>query len=342
MPSNVRPRVQASSQRVVIGALLSLLVLTNGGPAPVSIRSAEVMARGLAFGMIMSAALAPDGSVYIADQSANRIYHVSPAGSVLDTIGNPGAGPGEFGMLYRLGVRRTDGELLAYDALRGELSRFTSRGTFISRHQVPYMFTQVDDIVPLDDGTVAISGTMSWEGFARDSAVHVFDTAMVHVRSFGPLPPVKSLVVRRIWGAGNLTSDGAGGLWYSRRLPYELYHYSAAGKLLGVIRAPFKHRYGPDEQFIITETGARRRIATNRSVQLWRPTRAIPLFDGSLLAGRADSSGLILDLFDRRGTLRSSGRVADIKWLIGVDPRRHAIWYASEDNLEPVIKRGFL
>jgi hypothetical protein len=317
-----------------------LLLAVGTAPAPFTIRDARVVTPDIAYGVIISAAMGPDGSVYVADETTNRIFRISPAGIAIDTIGRAGAGPGEFGMVYRVGVRHSTGEVFAYDIARGELSRFSNSGAFISRHQVPYMFTQVDDVVPLDDGTVAIAGTMSWEGFAKDSAIHVFDTAMVHLRSFGPLPPVKSFVVRRLWGAGNVTPDGSGGLWYARRIPYELYHYSAEGKLLAVIRAPFRQKYGPDDQFIITESGSRRNIATNRGVSIWRPTRVIALTDGSVLAGRVDSTGLIVDRFDRRGALSASGRVADIGWLVGIDWPRRTLWYIGKENDVPVVKQA--
>ena len=328
-------------RRSLVIGLLSLPLIMQAGPdVPIDIRDSREMAPRLALGLLISTAMGPDGSVYLADQSTNQIYRVSPAGLVMDTIGRAGGGPGEFGMLYRIGVRRSNGEVLAFDIARGELSRFSSTGAFISRHAVPYMFTQVDDVVPLDDGTVAIAGTMSWEGFARDSAIHVFDTAMVHLRSFAPLPPVKSFVVRRLWGAGSLTSDGAGGLWYAMRLPYELYHLSSRGRILGVVHPPFRAKYGPDDQFVITEDRSHRQITTNQRVTVWRPTRVIPLAGGSILSGRIDPSGFTIDRFDRHGRLSASGRVTDIRSVIGIDWTRRAFWYVATVDLVPVVKRA--
>src|SRR5690349_23960830 len=102
----------------------------------------ETVGHGLNLGEVTSTALAPDGSVYIADRTTNQVYRLKADGSIVDTLGGSGAGPGEFAMIYRIGIRGATGELMVYDLMRGEVSTFTDAGTYVSRARLPVSFAQ--------------------------------------------------------------------------------------------------------------------------------------------------------------------------------------------------------
>lgn len=55
-----------------------------------------------AFGRIVSLLADDDGRIYVADAQSNRIMVFDAAGRLVDSIGRPGRGPGEFRWLYSL------------------------------------------------------------------------------------------------------------------------------------------------------------------------------------------------------------------------------------------------
>ena len=322
----------------VAGLLATTAATAQRASLPLRLTHMETVGQGLSLGAVMSTALAPDGSVYIADRTTNQVYRLKPDGSIADTIGASGAGPGEFAMVYRIGVRRATGELMVYDVMRGEVSTFTDAGKYVSRTHLPISFAQVDAIVPLDDGSVAISGTIGRPLPDQAFGVHVFDRSWQLVRSFGPLPVSKNARAGAMWGAGGLTLTAAGDLLYVRRLPYEIYRYSAAGTLLGLTNTRISAQYGPDDAISVTTANGRVTYATGRDV--WRPVAALQLPDGSVVSGRVDRTGLVMDRFKPDGTLIGTGSQDSITGLIGIDVVRRLAWFVGEDELAPVIKRA--
>ena len=322
----------------VAGVLATTAAAAQRASLPLRLTHMETVGRGLSLGDVMGTALAPDGSVYIADRTTNQVYRLNPDGSIVDTIGASGAGPGEFGMVYRIGVRRATGELLVYDVVRGEVSTFNDAGKYVSRTRLPISFAQLDAIVPLDDGSVAISGTISRPLADQAFGVHVFDRSWQLVRSFGPLPVSKNPRAGAMWGAGLLTLTAAGDLLYVRRLPYEIYRYSATGTLLGVTNTRIAAQYGPDDAIAVTTANGRVTYSTGRDV--WRPVAAVQLPDGSLLSGRFDRSGLVMDRFKPDGTRIGTGSQHGVTKLIGIDVVHRLAWFVAEDDSAPVIKRA--
>lgn len=65
------------------------------------------------FGQISTAVFDSDGSMYLADKSANKVYHFDSTGKFLKTFGGPGFGPGEFNSCESIAVNEK--ELLVYD-----------------------------------------------------------------------------------------------------------------------------------------------------------------------------------------------------------------------------------
>ena len=60
------------------------------------------------FGRIADVAVADDGRIYVADAEAHHVKVLSPDGTLQDTVGTRGDGPGEFRHLLKLSVARGD------------------------------------------------------------------------------------------------------------------------------------------------------------------------------------------------------------------------------------------
>jgi hypothetical protein len=84
--------------------LALLLALAQQGPAPRVVLQHQLTLDRIEIGLIADGDIAPDGSVYLLDQSNRRIYRFDPRGRLLDSLGRQGKGPGEFEMAAELEV----------------------------------------------------------------------------------------------------------------------------------------------------------------------------------------------------------------------------------------------
>ncbi len=81
------------------------------------------------FGRIADVAAADDGRVYIADVEATHVKVLSPDGTLQDTVGTRGEGPGEFQHPLKLAVARGD-SLYVLDGADGRVHVFTPELAF--------------------------------------------------------------------------------------------------------------------------------------------------------------------------------------------------------------------
>lgn len=91
--------------------------------------------REVTFGFVVDADILSDGSVAIADRSANVLRVFSPEGEFRTEMGRSGAGPGEFRYLESFEVK--DDTLIASDPRTGRTTRFSVEGGFISTARTP-------------------------------------------------------------------------------------------------------------------------------------------------------------------------------------------------------------
>lgn len=73
------------------------------------------------FGSVSALDVTADGRMVVADRQANNIKVLRPDGSLVDTLGRSGEGPGEFQMLSVVQIVQGD-SLLAYDFQRSRLT----------------------------------------------------------------------------------------------------------------------------------------------------------------------------------------------------------------------------
>ena len=79
------------------------------------------------FGTILDVAPAADGRIYVADADAGHVKVLSPDGTLLDSLGRQGEGPGEFLRLNQLVAARSD-SLYVLDSGRRRVSVFAPSG----------------------------------------------------------------------------------------------------------------------------------------------------------------------------------------------------------------------
>jgi hypothetical protein len=73
------------------------------------------------FGSVSDLAITREGHIVLADREANNLKVLRPDGSLLDTLGGSGEGPGEFEQLASVQVARGD-SMFAYDVRRSRLT----------------------------------------------------------------------------------------------------------------------------------------------------------------------------------------------------------------------------
>jgi sugar lactone lactonase YvrE len=81
------------------------------------------------FGRIADLAVADDGRMYVADVEARHVKVLSPDGTLQDTVGTRGDGPGEFRHPLKLSVARGD-SLYVLDGADGRVHVFTPELAF--------------------------------------------------------------------------------------------------------------------------------------------------------------------------------------------------------------------
>lgn len=171
-----------------------------------------------------SFSVAPDGSMYIPDYSANRLVVFSASGELVRTLGRTGEGPAEFRMVGAFGLA-TDRTVIHIDAGARRLNVFDRRsGSFrrsipydgymswIWRDREAYVFGLVDHARSL--AVVALAAREVDEP-ASDSS-----TARLTAESFGTPPEYVAYPILRQWNdakvvrSGDTTVVAFGGLSY--------------------------------------------------------------------------------------------------------------------------------
>ncbi len=119
---------------------------------------------GVLFGNVEGAAAMADGSVLIRDWQSSEIVRLSPVGDVMEVLGGPGDGPGEFRALRR--VFALGDTIVAYDSNLSRVTVWRPGGGAPEIHSLPQL-----DGSPADLKAVLSSNTWILEenlGVSRD------------------------------------------------------------------------------------------------------------------------------------------------------------------------------
>jgi hypothetical protein len=256
----------------------------------------------------------------------NLLTRSSPAGEVSWQSGRAGQGPGEFQGLYRVACG-LDGRVAAYDMTNQEVSWFTANGEYVDRGRLDTHIEFFDGMAVLSDGRLAVAGVS-----AGAHGIHVFDSELRHVESFGSLPPSRNPRALRYWGAGGMNLDASGNILYTLRVPYQIYVFSQHGQELSRLDAPFEMLRGPDDNYIETRTSTGYKISANPEF-VKRPLPAHDVGDGWLLAGRLDGpDAAIWDLFHDGRFVESFASPESWFFVAAVDRSRSLLYVQSTDE----------
>ena len=306
---------------------------------PISFGQEQVVGRGQDMGTIMSAAVGPDGGVYALDYSNARIVAFDAEGRHRWTVGRRGRGPGEFQTPYRVDVRR-DGTVFVFDFATKQVTTLSPEGRVGDRYRLPFPLIQVDNLVALDD-ELLISGTNA-DPTGGGRGIHRFRLTrpeLQYAGSFGALPVVRNPIVQQYWGAGSIIRGSTGSIWYTRRLPYEVYRFDVSGRQRAVIRPPFRTRGTPDDA-IRVNVDEERTTYSDTDAEVEVPGSAWELPGGLLLVSRISSRTRVLDVFTVSGRYRGSLPFPS-HWdvIAGYDAQRRVLWVTGTQADEPVLYR---
>ena len=90
------------------------------------------------FGSLSGIIVDSEGHILAGDQSLKTIYHFSPEGSYIGNFGQEGAGPGEFGQFFTLGITYDD-SLYVQDMMQSRVQAFgkNSAGSWAFGSTIP-------------------------------------------------------------------------------------------------------------------------------------------------------------------------------------------------------------
>jgi len=120
-----------------------------------------------------SVAVAPDGTVYVADTYNHRIQRFSASGAFLGTWGARGSGDGQFDSPHGVAVA-PDGTVYVADTLNHRIQRFSADGTFLgkwgSEGSGDGRFEYPEGVAVAPDGTVYVADDFRIQHFSATGA----------------------------------------------------------------------------------------------------------------------------------------------------------------------------
>ena len=157
-----------SGRRPPLGALISCWSLLSGVSANALNGQVEAWnlvdevrlsgSDSLPFSRILSVAMGPDGSTFVAGTGDVAIHVLGPDGDYRGTVGREGDGPGEFRTTPSIGIRSDT--LWALDRARRSINYFTLAGRSVGARRVPGALSArglaMRPIALLDHGTVLL------------------------------------------------------------------------------------------------------------------------------------------------------------------------------------------
>lgn len=186
------------------------------------------------FGSVTGLDVTSDGRMVVADRSSNNIKILRPDGSLVDTLGRSGEGPGEFQVLTGVRVGQED-SLFAYDFQQARLTVFAPASPYEVARMVPFSRA---------------------EGSA--STVYVLGETILATFGGGAIDPEDGLITRDPRPVRRVDNDGTPTdtllLVEQRRIVLDM----GSGGIAGLEAVPFDRRgvlaQGPDDRLYYGST----------------------------------------------------------------------------------------
>lgn len=196
------------------------------------------------FGRINQAIRLSSGDIAVAENQAGEIRIFDDGGGHLRTFGKRGEGPGEFANLWTIAELPGD-TIAAVDPLSGQISLFTSSGTFARSFRIPRLpGTSAPDVIGwLEDGTLLISAlNRSPSGDTRHQFTHFLYSADHRgeiLETLGEFAGQKLGRNGRPLAFGSRIQFAAGGemAWYGHSSSLELVGLDRSGSVRRIVRA---------------------------------------------------------------------------------------------------------
>ncbi|MGQ0765962.1 MAG: 6-bladed beta-propeller [Gemmatimonadota bacterium] len=189
-------------------------------------RVGSLNGRNDSFGRVMSAAIGPNGRLYVADDRAPGVLVFDSTGRYLRSLARTGQGPGELQQPWLVNADAHD-SIYVWERSKALIQVYTPQMRFARSIRVPAFWT-VNSVDFLPSGELVIAAF----GGADENGIHVLRRDGAVVRTFLPIDRSRNLLgFESSLLGGTLHVDGDE-LVYSRKSPYDV-SFFRNGRLQG-------------------------------------------------------------------------------------------------------------
>ncbi len=167
-----------------------------------------------------------NGKIYVTDRDLKAVQVFDQTGKLINSMGRPGRGPGEFSDLEAMEMT-IQNEIIVFDGLEDRINRFAGSGEFLTSIIPPQDgFTWPDKVRQLDAYRFLFLSRERMLPDAKNtplqtSFLHIFDAGFENrLHSFGHIDSLMETetdfarVFSRSFGQGNITIGDDGSIWF--------------------------------------------------------------------------------------------------------------------------------
>jgi tripartite motif-containing protein 71 len=183
-------------------------------------------------------AVAPDGTVYVADTQDDRIQHFSASGTFLDTWGSRGQAAGQFNWPAGVAVA-PDGSVYVADMGNHRIQHFSVSGELLEQWggygSAGGRFTNPMGVAVAPDGTVYVADTGDrWGGSDGNHRIQQFTASGAFLRTWG----VYGSDAGQFGGPWSVTVAPSGNVYVADTQNHRIQYFTPTGDYLGSWGSP--------------------------------------------------------------------------------------------------------